>query len=139
MPILRRFAASVTETGEVRLADPIAWRARLARLRGKRVWLTVDKEALVRSPSQNRLMWGWHLAILAEYTGYTVEELHQVFRWRHLRREILLPGGEVAETTRSTTELSIEEFSEYLRKIERDGAEMGCAIPDPESCQAVIA
>lgn len=89
--------------------------------------------------SQNKLYWGWHLAILADYTGYTAEELHQVFRMRHLRRELVMPGGQVAESTRSTTELTIEEFSDYLRKIERDGAEMGCAIPDPESCQAVIA
>lgn len=125
------FCAQLDERGGFYPEDARTVRARLARWAKRRVYVSVSLEPKRRSLAANALYWGWHLKILAEFTGHEDEELHEYFKWKYLRKHLVLPGGEEVETVRSTATLPSEEFSEYLSKIKRDAALIGCEIPDP--------
>lgn len=68
-----------------------------------------------RTLTQNAFYWGALVEALADYSGYTKDEAHDVLREMFLReppRDHKLPGR-----IRSTTELSTVEFSEYTEKV----------------------
>jgi hypothetical protein len=81
-----------------------------------------------RTQQQNRYMWGVVYRLVAEHTGYTVEETHQVFRDRFLTYR----KGKF-EFTKSTTDLNTKEFGEYLDKvIDYAQQELEIIIPEPD-------
>jgi hypothetical protein len=90
----------------------------------------------VRSLQANSLYWAWHIPIVSDWTGYTKDETHEVLKWLFLREKKTLPTGEEVDFVRSTTDLTVEEFSEYLRKIEQWAAEHGCFIPEAGRIEA---
>lgn len=104
----------------------------LRRLNGKAVTVnvaTVDRKH-ARTLPQNSYLWGVVYPLLAEETGYDVEELHEACKFRFLRdRE-----NEKDDLVRikSTTDLTTTEFSEYVENVRRLAAELGVVIPDPE-------
>ena len=95
-------------------------------LEGKRVELRLGKLKKIRSMSQNKYYWGVVIALFAEHCGYDAEEMHESLKMRFLRKH----DGPI-ETVRSTTDLSIEEFTQYVEDCRKLAAEMGCVIPDP--------
>lgn len=69
------------------------------------------------------------MAILAEHTGYTRDELHEALKWRFLRLE---DADHPLPTVKSTTELTTAQFEEYLEQVRTFGSvELGCYIPLP--------
>lgn len=76
-----------------------------------------------RTDVQNRFYWP---AVVQPFGDYlrgqgcelTDEDCHEMLKLKFLRLTVVDPGtGEIiGERTRSTTELNIEEFSEYLEK-----------------------
>ena len=87
-----------------------------------------------RSIEQNRLYWSW-INILADEMGYTKDGMHDA-----MREELLAPvfyrcirSGEERSRLRSTTELSVKEFTAYLEALEvfANGF-AGCVLPRPE-------
>lgn len=80
--------------------------------------LNIDKQKKVRSPQQNAFYWGVFLPVLTE-TGYTTDELHELFKKKFLskRKTLTKLGRKVIWKYKSTTELSTIEFEEYLEKI----------------------
>ena len=91
------------------------------------------KERDQRSIQQNRYLWGVIYKLVSDETGFTDEEVHEIFKVMFLSRYVTLAGREV-KITRSTTELDTKDFGEYCEKI-REFASMnlGLNIPDPES------
>lgn len=94
--------------------------------------LSIDKEKKIRSPLQNRYYWGVFLPHLTE-TGYTVEELHELFKKMFLSKQKRLSkfGRRGIQVTRSTTELSTVEFEEYIDKIRAFALDYGYVMPYP--------
>jgi len=104
--------------GRLTLDDPEAFKAWVSTLSG-RVTVTVTPGG--RSHAQNRYYQGVVVPLLAEHIGYEQPEMHEV-----LKHEFL-PYG-----TRSTTDLTVAEFTDYLERICRWAAEkMDCVIPPP--------
>lgn len=72
-----------------------------------------------RSIEQNYYYWKL-LSIIANQIGYEKEEMHEIFKYKFLRRtrenEIT---GELYDYIKSTKKLKIPEFTEYINKIKR--------------------
>jgi hypothetical protein len=102
------------------------------------VAVTVRKHHATRSVQQNRWYWGSVVGLVADHTGYTPEEIHEIYKAKFLPRVMEIPGtsGEVvAEFTigGSTTQMNKLEFGEYCEHIrEWAASELGVNIPDPD-------
>lgn len=87
-------------------------------------------KSTVRSVQQNRYYWGVVVGILACHTGYTPEEMHEALKMKFL----LVHRNKLPDTVKSTSNLSKDEFCEYIENIQNWAArDMGCVIPDPDS------
>ena len=87
-------------------------------------------KATVRSVQQNRYYWGVVVDLLAAYTGYLPEEMHEALKFKFLR----VKRDKLPDTVKSTANLSKDDFCEYIDSIQKWAAtEMGVVIPDPES------
>lgn len=81
-----------------------------------------------RSDQQNRFYWGVYLPLIAEETGHTTEELHELFRGM-FNSEIKEVLGKQVRVSKSTTNMTKGEFVEYIMKIE---AQTGILAPSVE-------
>ena len=129
--------AYVDERGMLLPDDPVRWRGALMRFRDKRVTVMVSREKQRRSLPQLRYLWGAVYPLLAEWSGYTKDELHEAMKWRHLKREVVLPTGELVQTVGSTTKLSLEQMGEFVDAVLRDAAEWGVYVPGPNDSVGV--
>jgi hypothetical protein len=86
----------------------------------------------VRTVPQNRLYWMWLRCITKEgESGYTEEELHEYFKKRYLNWREKEMFGDRLSITKSTTELTTKEFTEYLDKIQMQMGGEGISLPQP--------
>lgn len=92
-----------------------------------------------RSNAQNRTYWMWLNAIAPE-SGYSAEDLHEVFKQRFLGLEervvSFTRNGKVVREImcrpKSTAWLTVAEFSDYLRRVEGLAQDMGFVLPYPD-------
>ncbi len=84
-----------------------------------------------RSLNQNRYYWGCVLPLIAENTGYTNEEVHELMKHLFLSKPYYI-GNRVARIPISTTTLSTSKMEEYLSKIRQWASiELAVYIPLP--------
>lgn len=119
------------------LHSPAAWQA-LAQLvaanarafidRGRPLRVIVTEDEKKRTDSANRFYWGAVLTTIAEQAWvdgrqYSKDVWHEHFARLYLpHTEIVTPYGEIVSRRKSTTELSVSEFSEYLQRVQSDAA-----------------
>jgi len=127
-----RHAGKVTQEGLLVLADSSAWRAAVARHRGRAVWVTVKRQTVQRSPEANRYYWGVVVDSIASYIGESAEDTHELLKQRFLPgRSIELLDGRAMEMPPSTKRLTVEEFSLYVEHVKVWAAQwLGLAIPE---------
>jgi len=101
-------------------------------LDGKRVKVTIEERKNIRSLRQNSYYWGGVLDTIEKETGNISEDLHKAFKRKFLTPKIIGIKDTEFMFTRSTTELSVGEFVEYIEKIRACVAEFGITLPDPE-------
>lgn len=94
---------------------------------GRTLIITPEKKG--RSQSQNAYYWVY-LAVIAAETGENADGLHEFFKAKLLPPTFLKVRDEEVRVTPSTTELSKQEFGEYLDKIV---ALTEIPLPDPEA------
>ena len=92
-----------------------------------KVRVVIERERLNRTKKQNNYYW-FGLGLIAEHCGYTTDELHEVFKARYLKTKRVWRGADIT-VLRSTTELTSDEFGEYIDRIIQEGAELGVVIP----------
>jgi hypothetical protein len=99
--------------------------------------LRIETPKLVRSLSQNALMWVYLNKIALE-NGDDAEDLHEFFKVKFLPKRIIKIKGKTTEheieSLGTTTKLNKAEFSEYMSKIERL---TGILIPTKEEAEAM--
>jgi hypothetical protein len=83
-----------------------------------------------RSTKQNKLYWQW-LKVMTE-TGYTKDEMHVIMRDKFLGYEEVTTKTNVIRVLRSTTDLKVGEFKDYLEQIDIFASEYGIVLPRPE-------
>lgn len=105
---------------KMRLLSPDFYTTELKKFKlGEKVSVMISSRKPKRSEAQNRLYWGLYLPLIAKETGEKdLEALHNLFKGRFLTTEIKLVLGQQVRMIKSTTELSKNDFSEYITSIE---------------------
>lgn len=86
---------------------------------GDRVTLYLTNERPKRTTAQNNYYWGVYLPLIASETGeQDLDRLHCLFKGKFLTTSIISVLGENVRMTKSTTNLSTSEFTEYMMAIE---------------------
>lgn len=98
---------------------------------GHRVIVSIEKQKKARTSQQNRYYFGIVLKVVSLKTGYTVEELHDVFKLK-FNSTFKKLGSMEERIPQSTASLKTDAFSEYIENIKRFAAEEldGIYIPD---------
>lgn len=133
--------AAVTTTGFVS-AGRLQMRNRqmvadqLQRMRDGEVRITIERVHATRSAQANRYYWGVVVELLAEHTGYTADEIHDVLKAKFLPKKLAVTNGNgeikgefvVGGTT---TKLDKLEFGEYVTRIRQWALDdLGVLIPE---------
>src|SRR3990167_3660491 len=85
---------------------------------GQSVSLMIHNERPKRTDRQNRYYWGVYLPLIAkEKNESDLDRLHELFKGKFLTTGVVEVLGEKVRMKRSTTELSVSEFSEYIQNI----------------------
>jgi len=98
--------------------------------------IRIQRDAPIRSLSQNALYWSWLKKIELE-TGNDSEDMHIFFRSTFLPKRLVKIKGKsihTVETLGSTTKLRKAEFSEYLDKC---SLYVGIPLPTPEELESM--
>jgi hypothetical protein len=132
-----RVFGRVDEKGKFQAYNRDAIYQAFAQLKGKRVELSIRPETKQRSNNQNAYYWGVVVKMIADEIGEDTETVHELLKDKFNRSEIIIKGN--PETvSKSTTELSTEEFNQYIEKIQIWAANfLGITIPDPNQTEFV--
>lgn len=97
---------------------------------GNAVTVRLSKPRKPRSVKSNAFYWASIIGTLAGTTGHSPEEIHFFLKKEFLPRSFIKLGGKEIELQKSTTELTTQEFSEYLDRIRAWAAqELQIALP----------
>ena len=101
-------------------------------------WLvTISRAKATRSGQANRYYWGTVVQAVAEHTGYTPDEVHEIFKAKFIPKRLALADGNGEAQGEfviggTTTRLDTTEFYEYVEAIRQWAAEtLSIDIPDP--------
>lgn len=87
-----------------------------------------------RRARANAYYWGVVLKLMAEESGHSPDEIHELMKLRHNSHLIADLNGEEQRVPKSTAKLTISEFSDYLEAVMLDGSEhLGIVFPEPHS------
>lgn len=100
------------------------------------VWeITIKKYVKNRTLQQNKLMWKWH-GIMANEVGCTAKDWHQEMMRQFLTAKFYTINGKTQERAKSTKDLNVREFSEFLQHIDRHCSSFhGVLLPCPSDIQ----
>lgn len=122
---------------EFTLTGPAMWSALVAFVRanasacierGKPLRIIVTASEKKRNAEQNARLWKAvyeQIAAQAWVDGrqYSKDSWHEHFAELHMPKiELRMPNGELRLRRKSTTELTVSEFSEYMNRVESDAA-----------------
>lgn len=114
----------------------------LARMRDCELRVAITRARATRSPQQNRWYWGCVVGLVAEHTGYTPDEIHEIYKAKFIPKTLAIAdgNGEVQDEFvigGTTTRLNTLEFSDYCERIREWAADsLGVDIPDPDEAHA---
>lgn len=128
MKLVHAFKGIVLK-GKLTLDNPTRFKTLIPIFEGKKVQISVGEVKKPRSNQANKYYWSCVVGIPAEYFGYFPEEMHSAFKMMFLKKH----NEGKPDTTRSTTDLSTSEFSEYVERCKQFCAEQGIVIPDADS------
>lgn len=96
------------------------------------VWeIKIVKYVKGRTRAQNNLMWLW-LNVIAEETGNSADDLHEIFKFKFLGSETVTAFGYKIERPKSTTKLTTVEFTNYLDEIDALMLSINIRLPKPD-------
>lgn len=106
---------------KLKLNSPVLYAHELNKFKvGEHVTVSVTNKRPKRTDAQNRYYWGVYLPLIAEETGEKdLESLHELFKGKFLTTKIVKVLKKYpTRITKSTTELSVADFCEYIMAIE---------------------
>ena len=104
--------------GKFTFIDEDSYKTFIKRQKDGPVYVVIERPRLKRSTEQNNLYW-MYLRLIEDETGNDSKKLHLIFKEKFLPKKYYEALGLTVQKSKSTTELSKEEFSDYLDKIER--------------------
>jgi hypothetical protein len=90
-----------------------------------------------RSTQANAWYWACVVGLVADHTGYTPDEIHEIYKAKFIPKAMAIADGNgeiVGEVVLggSTTRMDTVEFSDFCERIREWAATLGVVIPDPE-------
>lgn len=139
MKQILNFQAKITEeNGRKKLifSSPQYYKFMIQRFKvGEDITVSLENKKSQRSLRQNAYWWGVCYPVIAETTGHTVEEIHEIMKQMFLPKKFLAIKGIEFEIPKSSKKLTISEGVEYTDKIRNFSAqELEAPIPTP--CEA---
>ena len=120
----------IVKDGKLELVNKDWFNDGLKKFNGE-VLITLEYDKASRSTQQNRYLWGAVYKLISGHTGYSVEEVHELCKFRFNQKHLDF-GGEKIDFGGSTTEMSTGEFTGYIEAIRIWAAEyLEVNIPDP--------
>jgi hypothetical protein len=93
--------------------------------------LTLQREREKRRSAQNRRYWAVLHEIAEQLNINDVEAWHEWAKRRFIGvKEVSLPDGEIVAVGKSSTELSVKEFADYMTSIEAWAVDQGVIFND---------
>lgn len=128
MGTLSKIYRGIIKAGRFLPDDPQSYALRYCAMEGKRVEETVKPERKHGSKKQRSYYWAVIIPVACECSGYEQDEMHQAFKFEHLR----VRNDGKPDTVRSTESLSTVEKEEYYEKCRRTITFMGgyCPLPN---------
>jgi hypothetical protein len=103
---------------------------------GKPLWVICTNDAKKRNNQQNSRYWGFVLAPIAEQAfvqgrRFDSAVWHEHFAQKYVPHiEFHMPDGSIHRRRKSTSELTVREFAEYMNTVEAEAAcELGVQFP----------
>lgn len=117
--------------GKLTVPDEDGFKRAIASLAG-RVLITIEYVKGKRSTRQNKYLWGVCYKLIADYTGHSPEEIHEICKLKFNLKKVDLPNGEHYEIGGSTAEMDIAEFSRYTEELRQWAAvDLSVVLPEP--------
>lgn len=123
--------------GRLRVRNWTAIADALRPLRDRELLIRIEPIRAARSHQQNNWYWGCLVQLVAEHTGYTPDEIHELYKAKFIPKRLAVADGNGEVQGEfviggSTTKLDTLEFSEFCESIRQWAAdELGVVIPDP--------
>jgi uncharacterized protein Veg len=118
-----QYYTNVNDSGEMQRNTALQIKNDVKHFKGKRIEITVQKLKAKRSDRQNRLWW-LYMTILGKELGYSKEEIHEICKFKFLKREMIHePTGEVFTFLGSTATLNKSDFADMVTDLIRWAAE----------------
>lgn len=102
---------------------------------GKPLRLIVTQSDAKRNTEQNRRLWGYVYRTIAEQAWvdgkqYSADVWHEYFARKFgVCEDVTLPDGEIIVRRKSTTQMTVKEFADYMTRIEVEaGTELGVEL-----------
>jgi len=130
MAIKLRYYAKLNENG-LNIHDRIGFMEAVKKFGDKGFWLSVNPVKKWHSDQQRSYYFGVVVKLLSEYTGDTMDEMHEILKRLFLSKKVERFGWAVF-LCGSTKLLSKGEFAEYINKCIDLATEYGVVIPTPE-------
>jgi len=128
---MKYIAYAKSINGELVFDNKKAVKSYLESVEGKSLAVYIEKEFGVRSNNQNSWLWGVVYKTIANETGHTEQELHDLFKRMFLPAEFKTVLGVELKIPNSTSKLNKTDFGEYVEKIRAHVAQFGVIIPEP--------
>lgn len=87
---------------------------------GEKLSVSVTSKKPKRSEAQNRYLWGVYYPEIAQETGHSIEEIHEWAKGKFLTDKIVEVMGDKVRIKKSTTDLSVVAFGEFIMRIESE-------------------
>lgn len=112
--------------------NKIAWLNYLEQNDKKTLLVRIDRETGIRSSNQNNYLWGVVYKVIAEHTGYTENDIHEIMKRKFLPPDFITWKGQEIKIPGSTAKLDKgDSFPEYIERIRAEVASLGIIIPEP--------
>lgn len=136
--ITETFAGSIVADKEtnfnkkLKIESPTYYQHRLNKFKvGDTVTVNITNKRPKRTGQQNRYLWGVYYPEIARETGeQDLDKLHELFKKKFLTTGVHKVLGEEVRMTRSSADLSVNDFIEFIMAIE---GLTGVAAPPPQN------
>lgn len=125
-------------SGRLVVRNPQRFADMLRGWRDAEVTITIEKKHAIRSQEASKYYFGVVLHLIAEATGYTVDELHEWAKAKFIPKHVAFVDGNGVVVDDlviggTTTRLNRGQFYEYVEAIRQFAAErLDLNIPDPD-------
>jgi len=103
----------------------------LERFDGKEVSIHIKEFKKGRTGAQNRTLWNCY-GPLSDHTGYTEEELHEIFKAAFIGFDVFTLNGREYIKPKTSTRLTVKGLAKMLEKVIFTADWLGVVLPLPE-------